>query len=242
MTDSLALHQKLVLAYHILAMEGQADFHLGHISAREPGTDAFWMKRAGIGMEEVTPDNLVLLDYNGNILRGEGPRHLEYPLHAEVYRRRADVHAVTHTHPEHCIALGAGDEPFHPFSNDGTFFEPGVPLFKEFTDLVLTREQGEKTAQVLGDARAVLLRNHGIVVAGASIEEACLGALLLERAARIQLLAATQARYFWTSAEEARLKREHIYSPKMIESLWEYEGRKLERMRIANSRGQTADG
>lgn len=228
--NSIALCQKLALAYHILAMEGQADFHLGHISAREPGTNTFWMKRAGIGMDEVTPDDLVLLDYEGNILRGEGPRHLEYPLHAEVYRRRADVQAVTHTHPEHCIALGAGDEPFHPLSNDGTFFEPGVPLFKEFTDLVLTREQGEKTSKALGDARALLLRNHGILVAGTSVEEACLGALLLERAARIQLLAAMQSRYLWTSEEEARLKREHIYSQKMIESLWEYECRKLERI------------
>ncbi len=227
MNDSHQLRQKLALAYHILAMEGQADFHLGHISAREPGTDTFWMKRAGIGMEEVTPDNLVLLDYDGNVLRGEGPRHLEYPLHAEVYRRRADVQAVTHTHPEHCIALGAGDEPFHPLSNDGTFFEPTVPLFEEFTDLVMTREQGEKTSKALGDARALLLRNHGILVAGASVEEACLGALLLERAARIQLLAGSAT---WTSTEEVRLKREHIYSQKMIESIWEYECRKLERI------------
>jgi ribulose-5-phosphate 4-epimerase/fuculose-1-phosphate aldolase len=233
MTDSLALRQKLAFAYHILAMEGQADFHLGHITAREPGTDKFWMKRSNVGMEEVTTDSLLLLDFDGNVVRGDGPRHYEYPLHAEVYRRRADVMAVTHTHPEHCIALGAGDEPFHPLSNEGNFFEPRVPTFTDFTDLVTTREQGEMTARALGNARAVLLRNHGVIVAGSSVEEACLGALLLERGARIQLLAEMQERYHWTSAEEAKIKREHVYGGKMIQTIWEYECRKLGR--AANS-------
>ncbi|MBI3537892.1 MAG: class II aldolase/adducin family protein [Chloroflexi bacterium] len=229
MNDSLELREKLARAYRILALEGQTDFHLGHITAREPGTSTFWMKRSDIGMEEVTAQDLLLLDFDGNIIRGDGRRHYEYPLHAEIYRRRADVQAVTHTHPEHCIALGAGDEPFHPVSNEGNFFEPHVPTFTEFTDLILTRAQGEKTTDALGDARALLLRNHGIIVAGASIEEACLGALLLERGARIQLLAAMQTRYQWTSAAEAKIKREHVYGGRMIQTIWEYECRKLER-------------
>ena len=241
-SDAASLCEKLALAYHILAMEGQADFHLGHITAREPGTDTFWMKRSDQGMEEVTADSLLLLDLYGNVVGGVGPRHLEYPLHAQVYRRRADVMAVTHTHPDHCVALGAGDEPLHPVSNHGVFFSPGVPTFKEFSDLVITREQGEATAQALGDARAVLLRNHGIIVAGASVEEACLGALLLEGAARVQLLAENLPHYAWTSDEEAPIKRAHVFSDKIMRVMWEYECRKLHEDRETSSLRVPLDG
>jgi L-fuculose-phosphate aldolase len=144
-------------------------------------------------------------------------------------RARPDVLAVVHTHPRHCIALAARGAELRPVCHEGCFFwPPGVPVFTEFADLVRTREQGEAVARSLGHARAVFMRNHGVVVVGATIPEACYLAIALERAAEIQLLAqpAAEAQFHHTAEEEALLKQQ-ILTQQHLRPVFEYYARTL---------------
>ncbi len=223
------LKRDLALACRILAAQGQSDAVFGHVAARLPGWDRFWMKAGGIGLEEVQEADLVLVDFDGRVLAGEGPRHAEYPIHAEIMRARPEVVAVVHTHPRHCIALAARGAELLPVCHEGCFFwPPGVPVFSDFTDLVRTREQGEHVARSLGRARAVFLRDHGIVVVGASVPEACYLTIALERAAEIQLLAqpTAEAEFHHTTEEEALVKQQ-ILTQEHLRPVFEYYARTL---------------
>jgi L-fuculose-phosphate aldolase len=219
------------LSSRILAAAGQGDLVWGHASAREPGGDgAVWIKAAGWGLEEVTAERVHLVDPAGQVLRGDGPRHSEYPIHTEIMAARPDVGGVVHTHPPYVLALAAAGAPLLPVSHAANYFTPrGVPRFTDTADLILTPELGKKVAACLGDASAVFLVNHGMVTVGPDLPTATVAAVLLEQAARQQLL--TRAFGGWTSwsdEAESASKREHIYSGGAVASVWDYLVRRLD--------------
>ncbi len=222
------LQDTLATACRILGSEGHNDTVYGHISARIPSSERFWLKGAGLGLEEISPTDLIELDLDGHVLAGTRARHLEYPIHSEIYRRRPDAAAVVHTHPFYGTVFGALRSDIRPVTHEGTFFvPPPIPKFERTSDLILTPELGAAVAQALGGHRALFLVNHGIVVVGASIEEACLAALLLEKACRAQAVAQAAGEFAWTPDEEALRKREHIYTTNAIQQMWQYYLRKL---------------
>ena len=185
-----SLRGLLADAGRVLAHEGQGDYVAGHVSLRLPHQpDRFLMKPAGIGLEEMTDDNIITVDIEGEKLSGEWPRHNEVYIHSEVMRARPDVNCVIHTHPEHAIAFSSLGKPLSAMSNDGTMFSAGVPIFSETTDLITDQPRGKAVAKILGQGNAMILRNHGIVTAGTSIEHAVFLAIKLERACRIRMLA-----------------------------------------------------
>jgi len=184
------LRAKLINGGRVLVDEGQGDYVWGHISARLPGEpNKFLMKPGCIGIEEMTDDNIITVNIEGDKVSGDWPRHNEVYIHSEVMRARPDVNCVIHTHPEHAVAFSSLGKELQPISNDGTMFSAGVPIFSETTDLIINQERGKAVARALGDKSALILRNHGIVTAAASIEEAVWVALKLEKACRMQLIA-----------------------------------------------------
>jgi L-fuculose-phosphate aldolase len=174
----------------VLALEGQDDYVAGHVSARLPDDpDLFLMKPANIGIEEMTPEDLLTIDLSGRVVAGTARRHNEVYLHSEILRARPDVNCVVHTHPVYAIVFSSLDQPLVPVSNEGVMFHNALPVFSEVTDVITTPALGEALARCLCDHKAVLLRNHGIATTGTTIEEAVWLALKLERACQMQLLA-----------------------------------------------------
>jgi L-fuculose-phosphate aldolase len=187
------LRTSLAEACRILAAEGHEAFELGHVSVRaghgsEPGADRFWVKPAGIGLSEMTADAAVLCDLDGAILEGTGRLHREQPIHAAIYRARADVGAVVHTHPPNTVAFSASDAEFALVSQDSLPFRDGVARF-DSARLIASREQGDALAKALGTRAAVVLRNHGLTIGGGSLEEAVVLAVAFERSLATQLMA-----------------------------------------------------
>jgi L-fuculose-phosphate aldolase len=185
---------KLIDAGSILDAADQGDLTRGHVSVRVPG-DAlhFYMKPHSQGLDEITPENIVICNLAGDKVGGGGRRHSEVFIHSEIYKRRPGVMSVIHTHPTHAVALSATGRPLLPISQPAVAFcngsDAGVPYFTDTIDLIRTPEMGAGVAQALGSAAAVFLRNHGVAVVGCSLEESTVLALLLEEACRIQLLA-----------------------------------------------------
>jgi L-fuculose-phosphate aldolase len=182
------------------------------------------MKPSAIGLDEVTPDTLIRVDLDGNVVEGELPRHVEFPIHAEIFRARPDITCVVHTHPIYSIAFAATGQPLHAVSHEGAqFTPPDVPRFTRTSDLITTRELGEEVAITLGECPACYLINHGIVVAGNTIEKAVVAAINLERASQVQLLAFAPGQSFsWSSDEDIAGKREKIFRDDRLRNVWNY--------------------
>ena len=232
-TGEVALKRRLAEACRMLAAAGQGDDVWGHATARVPGTNTFWMKPAGLGLEEIRPEQLLLVDLDGKVLRGRLPRHSEVFIHAEVFRARPEVNGVVHTHPVPATVFSSLDVPLRPIMHEGTnFVPPDVPRFTETSDLIVTPALGRAVARTLAGRPALFLVNHGIVTAGESIEEATVNALLLDKIARAQLMVPGGVPKVWTSDEEALVKRKRIYNAQSLESRWAYYQRRgLGRMR-----------
>jgi ribulose-5-phosphate 4-epimerase/fuculose-1-phosphate aldolase len=218
------LREEVALGCRVLGKEDQGDLIWGHLSARDPDARGAWMKAATWGFEEIDKDKVILVDSDGNVLEGMGRRHAEFPIHTEVMATRPEVNSVVHTHAPHAVALAATGQPLRPISHEGTLFvPPDVARFTETGDLILTRALGRKVAASLGDRNALFLVNHGIVTVGPDVPTAVLTAVLLERACRMQLAAASAGELAaWSSDDEALAKRDHCYSPELLSQAWRY--------------------
>jgi L-fuculose-phosphate aldolase len=221
MTD--LLRETLTNAGRILASEGQGDYVAGHISVRLPNApERFLMKPAGIGLEEMTADNIITVDIAGKKVEGSMSRHNEVFIHTEVLRARPDIQAVIHTHPPHAVAFSSLGRPLLPVGNDGVTFVD-LPIFAETTDLIITQARGQAVARCLGERPALILRNHGIVTAGRSIEEAVWIALKLEKACRVQMLAeAAGGPKLVAEGEDLQKKRGRSNRPDLHTNVFNY--------------------
>ena len=223
------LRELVALGCRILGANGHDDYIWGHVSARDLDDRGVWMKAAGFGFEEITAEQIILVGFDGEVLAGDCPRHVEWPIHTEVMRARPEIGSVVHSHPPHSIAIGASGQPVRPVSHAGTMFvPPDVPRYTKTAELIVTTDMGAEIAVTLGDQHALLLVNHGIVTAGKDVRDAVIRAVLLEKAAHQQILTHTlEGPERWSSDEESLRKREMVWSERQLSMLWDYLGRRL---------------
>ncbi len=207
-----SLREQVAWACRILAGEGYADLTLGHVSARGPDGE-IWIKRKGVSLDEVGPDDVVGCDDADAVL------HLETVLHTGVYRARPDVGAVVHGHPPYATALGATGADLELLTHDGILFAEGVGRFDD-PDLIVDEGQGERVAAALGARRALLLNNHGVLVVGKDVPWAVLTAATLERAAQLQSLASTLGELRPIPVELARELLPVKYRDEFVDEYW----------------------
>src|SRR4029077_14912238 len=184
-----ALKEQLILAGKVLVAEGQDDFTRGHISFRLPDEpNLFFMKAHSIGLDEITMQNILTIDLEGDVVAGTARRHSEVYIHSEIFRARSDVNCVIHTHPTYSIALSATGRALKCYSQPGALFYKALGSYTDTINLIRSQTMGAGVARALGNGRAVLLKNHGVVVTGATIAEAVIGTIMLENGAMVQLL------------------------------------------------------
>lgn len=183
------VRREVALGGWVLHDCGLADYVWGHVSARDPNGRGVWMKASGLGFEEVTEREVLLVDADGRVLDGDGPRHSEYPIHTEILRERPELSSVVHVHPPHAIALAASGRDLKPIAHVGGPFARGLRRWGGAPGLVDSPESGVALAGALGSDLALLMTGHGIVAVGASVGQAVTTAVMLEQACRLQLLA-----------------------------------------------------
>ncbi len=225
----LALRETVALACRVLAANGHNDLIWGHAAARDPKSRGVWMKRSSLGFDEITAEDVILVDRQGQVLEGSGSRHVEYPIHTEIMAARPDVGGVVHSHPEHGVALAAAGQPLLPVSHAANLFvPPDVPRFERTADLITTAGLGQEVAEALGTSDALFLVNHGIVTAGVDVQAAAVRAVLLERACAQQLLVRGHGGWAtWSPPAESLSKRANIYTPESLLAVWDYLVRQL---------------
>jgi ribulose-5-phosphate 4-epimerase/fuculose-1-phosphate aldolase len=207
-----------------LAAAGQADMVWGHPSVRDPAGRGVWMKASGWGFEEVGASRIVLVSPAGEVLAGDGTRHIEYPIHTEIMAARPDVGSVVHTHSAAACQFAALDEPLRPLDHAGSLFcYPSIPRFGLTGGLIKSQELGQALAAALGDSTAILLPQHGIVTAGPDLPAAIMTAVLLDRACRTQLTAmAAGPLRVWGGEADTVAKRADVWSTRQLHAGYEY--------------------
>ena len=182
------------------------------------------MKASGWAFEEVDEQRVLLVSPDGEVLYGQGRRHMEYPIHTRVLAARPDVTAVVHSHAGNAVAFAALDVPLRPISHDAvSFVGPDVPRFTRTGALITDDTTGDALAAALGTAAGVLIPAHGMVTVGATPAEAVLRAVLLDRAcgAQLQAMAAGPLRR-WSDEAEVATKVRTVADPAQLQVAYEY--------------------
>ncbi|WP_077000769.1 aldolase [Variovorax sp. KK3] len=183
------LRQKLALTCRILFDNGHDSGLAGQITARTGTPGQFLTQRLGLGFDEIAEDNLLLVDEDLEVLDGDGIPNPANRFHSWVYRARPDVNCIVHTHALHASTLGMLEQPLQVSHMDNCVLYDDVAFVAKWPGVPVGNEEGEFIAAALGSKHALLLSHHGLLIAGATVEQACVLALAFERAARMQLLA-----------------------------------------------------
>jgi ribulose-5-phosphate 4-epimerase/fuculose-1-phosphate aldolase len=177
------LKKKLAMSSRMLFNAELVDYS-GHISARIPGTDHFFILPHPISRAVVVADDIVIADLDGRLIEGKYRAPSEVYMHSRAFKARGDIQSVAHLHNHMVATLSMVDKPFYPASsNPGAFFGPGpLPVYMD-PALIHSIEQGDAVARTLGNGDAVMLRGHGSMVVGQSIEWVFAACVDLEEAA-----------------------------------------------------------
>lgn len=215
---------KIAASRRILAREGCESQVAGHVSARAPGEDAFWVSPFEY-FDETRPDRVVKVSMGLRLLEGDWEPSPAIKFHAGIYQARPDVNSVIHTH-SHWVSV------FATTRRTIGMYNVGSVLF--FQDQALYEDDGtqppvdpERMAAALGDKRVLLMKNHGAVIASQSLENATIEALVLERAARYHIEAEQIGGSEFPDAESARGRA--AYHKYFLPQMWEANVRRLER-------------
>jgi len=222
---------RLIQAGLILEFLGHGDMTRGHVSIRMPGNPGlFLMKAHSIGFDEITMDNILTFDLEGQLVAGTARPHSERYIHSEIFRARPDVNAVIHTHPTHTVAFSATGQAMRALSQGGAMFENALPIFTDTIDLIRSKDMGAGLAKCLGPHHAVLLRSHGVAMAGDCVEQAVVLCVMLEEACRVQMLITASGSDGWLfpADDVARLRR-NLFSPEQFVINFDYLARKARR-------------
>lgn len=193
-TDPVELraHRKrrLALAYRVLGAMGWGALGDGHISARDPERpDCFWLGRYGVPFRFMTTDDLVLVRADGSI---EGGGHINiaaYYIHAPLHDARPDVVAAVHCHTPYGTPFSAAVTKLAPISQESCVFFDDHEIFDDDELNIGSTDGGKRIAVAIGDTRAVILRNHGLLTVAGSVDAAVGYFLMMERCAEVQVKA-----------------------------------------------------
>ena len=215
--DDERLHrkQRLAAAFRVFAKLGFDEGVAGHITARDPERlDHFWVNPFTKHFGMIRVSDLVLVNDDGEVVEGDAMvNRAAFAIHSQVHAARPDVVAAAHTHSVHGKAFSALGKQLDPITQDACAFYEDHGLFDDYTGVVIDTDEGKRIAHALGEAKAVILRNHGLLTVGGSVEEAAWWFIAMDRTCRAQLLADAAGQTVPIDPDFARLTHGQVGSP-----------------------------
>jgi len=214
MSTEQELREQLATCTRIFAMQGLIGL-FGHVSVFQPETETvFVTPGSGSDKAHFMASNMIPIDLSGKPVTGTIPPPVEWPIHTALHAARSDALAVAHLHT-------VAKREFHPVTLQGTIFGEGVPLYQE-AHLVTTPQRGDAMLKTIGNNRALLMRGHGIVVAGKSLAEVLFASLILEDDAKKTMQAASLGPVEHFTAEECKTFNAEIDFERRANRAWEF--------------------
>lgn len=189
--ERLHLKQKLAAAFRLFSKFGFDEGVAGHITARDPEKkDHFWVNPFGMHFSQIKASDLILCNHEGEVVEGKFPvNRAAFAIHSQVHAARPDVIAAAHAHSVYGKSWSSLGRLLDPITQDACAFFNDHSLFDDFTGVVLDTEEGRRIGKALGNRKACILRNHGLLTVGQSVDEAAWWFITMERSCQAQLLA-----------------------------------------------------
>lgn len=183
--------QRLAGAFRLFSRFGFDEGVAGHITARDPELlDHFWVNPYGMHFSQIRASDLILVNHHGEVVQGNMPvNRAAFAIHSQVHKARPDVIAVAHAHSLYGKTWSTLGRLLDPITQDVCAFYNDHVLFDDFTGIVYDLEEGRRIAEALGSHKAAILRNHGLLTVGQSVDEAAWFFITMERSCQSQLLA-----------------------------------------------------
>lgn len=189
--ERLHRQQRLAAAFRLFARYGFDEGVAGHITARDPERhDHFWVNPFGMYFGHIRVSDLLLVNHKGEVVQGDRPVNAAaFAIHSQIHQARPDVVAAAHAHSLYGKAWASLGRLLDPITQDACSFYEDQALFDDYTGVVLDTSEGQRISTVLGERKAAILRNHGLLTVGHSVDEAAWWFITMERSCQTQLLA-----------------------------------------------------
>jgi L-fuculose-phosphate aldolase len=219
------LKRNLATTVRLLEKAGHIDFN-GHVSARIPGSEQILINDRRSSRSSLTEKDIIAMSLDGKVLDEGGEAPNEYPLHTQIYKKRKDVQAVIHTHPQWSTLFTIARVPLQPVVIQGAVLGE-IPVFPKSHSISNVRIADE-LADTLQNHHVVLLKAHGAVIVGSSLMEAFVRSVFLEENARRQYMASQLGAAYPLEPEEIAETAPFIWQPHNIRKVWDNHVSKLE--------------
>ena len=183
--------QRLAAAFRLFARFGFEEGVAGHVTVRDPErADCFWVNPFGMHFGHIRASDLILVDETGEVVEGKYPVNTAaFAIHSRVHAARPDVIAAAHSHSMYGKTWSSLGRLLDPITQDACAFYEDHAVFDDYTGVVYETSEGDRIAQTLGNRKAVILRNHGLLTVGRSVDEAAWWFITMDRSCRAQLMA-----------------------------------------------------
>lgn len=189
--ERLYRKQRLAAAFRIFGRLGFDEGVAGHITARDPEhSDQFWVNPFGMSFKQVRVRDLIRVDHSGAVVEGSWPvNQAAFAIHSQVHAARPDVIAAAHSHSIYGKAFASLHRPLRPITQDACIFFEDHGLYTEYGGVANDVEEGKRIAHAVGEHKAAILANHGLITVGQSVDEAVYWFVTMERSCQAELLA-----------------------------------------------------
>jgi ribulose-5-phosphate 4-epimerase/fuculose-1-phosphate aldolase len=167
-----------------------------------------------MNFKHIRVSDLICVDHSGEVVEGDAMvNRAAFAIHSQVHATRPDVVAAAHSHSLYGKAWSSLGRTLDPITQDACGFFEDHALFDDFTGVVLDLEEGKRIANALGTTKAVILRNHGLLTVGHSVDAAVWSFITMERSCQAQLLAEAAGTPVLIDADMARKTYAQVGSP-----------------------------
>ncbi len=206
--------QRLAAAFRLFARYGFDEGVAGHITVRDPEfPDCFWVNPFGMYFGQIRVSDLLLVDHKGEVVKGNRPVNTAaFAIHSRIHQARPDVNAAAHAHSLYGKAWSTLGRLLDPLTQDACAFYEDHALFDDYTGVVLETGEGDRIAATLGENKAIILRNHGLITVGHSVDETAWWFVAMDRCCHAQLMAQAAGKPVLIKPETARFTHSQIGS------------------------------
>ncbi len=205
--ERLHRKQRMAAAFRLFARFGFDEGVAGHITARDPEKpEHFWVNPFGMDFGQIRVSDLVLVNHKGEVVDGDYPvNSAAFAIHSTVHAARPDCVAAAHAHSMYGKTWSTLGRLLDPITQDACAFYEDHAVFEDFTGVVYDPVEGQRIAAALGEHKAVILRNHGLLTVGRTVDEAAWWFITMERSCHAQLMAEAAGEPHLISHENAKL-------------------------------------
>jgi ribulose-5-phosphate 4-epimerase/fuculose-1-phosphate aldolase len=206
--------QRLAAAFRLFSRYGFDEGVAGHITARDPERrDHFWVNPFGVHFGQIRASDLILVNDRGEVVEGKYPVNVAaFAIHSQVHAARPDVVAAAHAHSTYGKSWSSLGRTLDPLTQDACAFFEDHTVYGDFTGVVYKTTEGERLARALGQRKAIIMRNHGLLTVGHTVDEAAWWFITMDRSCQAQLMAEAAGTPMKIDPAEAAVTREQVGS------------------------------